>query len=54
MTTRVPLAFGLVADVVSDDTDRAPYVPPPVPTYEHNVRCQCQTCRPPVAANKGS
>jgi hypothetical protein len=51
MTTRVPLAFGLVADVVSDETDRLPFVPPPLKEYEHDDRCRCDKCRAAAARN---
>ena len=47
---RVPLKFGCVGVVVSDDVDRGPYVPPPVSMYEpHHERCGCPKC---VAARR--
>jgi hypothetical protein len=45
MTTRVPLHFGLVAEVESEDSDRAPYVPPPIARGEHHEQCGCDACR---------
>ena len=41
----VPLKFGLVADVVTDDaSDRVPPVPPPAPPSRHHDRCPCDRC----------
>jgi hypothetical protein len=44
ITTTVPLRFGLLAIVVSDDSDRGPYVPTPVARDDHHDRCGCSTC----------
>ncbi len=41
---RVPLKFGLVAQVVTDDSDRPPYVPPPIAPGEHAESCGCVQC----------
>jgi len=41
----VRLKYALVAEVVVEDTDRLPYVPPPVARAEHDVeRCGCPDC----------
>lgn len=44
MPILMPLKYGLVAAVVSDDTDRAVYVPPPVARGEHAESCGCPDC----------
>ena len=41
---RLPLRFGLVAVIVSDEQDRPPYVPPPMTDREHHERCGCDRC----------
>jgi len=44
-TVSVPLKFGLKAEVLTEDTDRAPYVAPPLPHYEHDAaHCRCEPC----------
>jgi len=42
---RVPLGFRLIAEVLVDDADRAPYVAPAVARGEHDERCRCDQCR---------
>jgi len=47
MTARVPLRYGLVAEIVAGDDDRPPYVPPPAPPpepYQHVGHCPCPKC----------
>ena len=44
MEQRYPLKYGCVAHVVIDDSDRPPYVPPPIPKYEHAPNCGCGAC----------
>jgi hypothetical protein len=43
-TLRIPLRHGLVAILVSEDTERSVYVPPPLARGEHHERCQCSAC----------
>lgn len=44
ITTTVPLRFGLIAVVISEETDRHLYVPPPVAWDDHHEACGCPTC----------
>lgn len=44
ITTTVPLRFGLIAVVISEETDRVVYVPPPVARDDHHDRCGCDHC----------
>lgn len=39
-----PLKYGLAARVVTDETDRAAYVPPPVAYGDHAATCGCRDC----------
>lgn len=40
------LKFGLTAQVITEETDRSPYVAPPLPHYEHDQQtCGCENCR---------
>ena len=42
-----PLRFGLVAEIVTSDDDRLPYVPPPAPPTDpaqHVAQCPCPKC----------
>jgi hypothetical protein len=41
---RVLLKYGLVADVVTEETDRPVYVPPPVDRGAHAETCGCAAC----------
>jgi hypothetical protein len=42
---REPQRYGLVAVVLSEETDREKYHPPPVPRDEHAVDCRCDDCK---------
>jgi hypothetical protein len=44
ITTHVPLRYGLLAIVISDESDRGPYVPTPVARDDHHEQCGCPTC----------
>lgn len=44
LTTTVPLRYGLIAVVVSEESDRKPYVPPPVARDDHHESCGCVHC----------
>jgi len=44
MTIQVPLGYGLVALLVSEESDRPVYVPPPIARADHHDRCGCQAC----------
>ena len=45
ITIRIPLRYGLVADLVSDpETERSPYQPPVIPWVDHHPQCQCGNC----------
>jgi len=41
---RISLCFGLVADIVTDETDRPAMTPPLIPHGEHHDRCGCEAC----------
>lgn len=41
---RVPLKFNLVAEIVSDESDRSIYIPPPVHNADHHETCGCPVC----------
>lgn len=45
MTLQVPLKYGLVAAVITEESDRVVYVPPPVAYGEHAATCGCPDCR---------
>ena len=45
MPIRVPLKYGCVAEVLTEDSDRPPYVPPPVQEQEHHPACRCERCQ---------
>lgn len=45
MPIRYPLNYGLVAEIVTDESDRPPYVPPPVKDHEHAATCRCDRCQ---------
>ena len=45
MPIRVPLKYGCVAEVRTEDQDRPPYVPPPVKDHEHAETCRCDRCQ---------
>jgi hypothetical protein len=46
MELHVRLKYGCGADVVTDDTDRQAYVPPPLAPEDHDAdRCGCGACR---------
>lgn len=45
MTTRIPLKFGCVAMVESDEIDRSPAAPPKQPVLPHGDQCLCAQCR---------
>jgi hypothetical protein len=40
----VRLKYACIAEVVLDDSDRLPYVPPPVPRDAHAETCGCADC----------
>jgi len=44
ITTRVPLRFGLIALLISEASDRPPFVPPPVAKGDHHQACGCEHC----------
>lgn len=52
-SAHVPLRYGLVADVVTEESDRpAVYVPPPVTPGAHADACGCLDCL--VKKHKGT
>ena len=48
LTARVPLRYGLVAEIVAADDDRpAPAREPARPPAAHHPACPCHKCQPP-------
>jgi hypothetical protein len=50
LLARVPLRYGLIAEIVAGEDDRLPYVAPPgvdSPPAPHHPGCPCVTCHPP-------
>ena len=43
-TIRLALKFGLVADVLLEESDRGVYAPPVIPREEHAASCGCEAC----------
>jgi hypothetical protein len=43
---RVPLKYRCAAVIVTEDSDRPMYIPPPIPKYDHHVDCGCPLCVP--------
>lgn len=44
ITTTVPLRFGCQAILISEESDRKIYVPPPVARDDHHEACGCVHC----------
>lgn len=44
MPTVQPLKYGLAATIVTDESDRPVYVPPPVARGDHAATCGCPAC----------
>lgn len=44
-TMRVVLAYGLIAEVLVEETERQPYKAPPVPREDHAATCGCDDCK---------
>jgi len=45
LTAKVPLRYGLVAEILASDDDRpAPSLSPPRPPAEHVAYCPCPKC----------
>lgn len=41
----MPLTYGCVAVIITEDSDRLPYVPPPIARDEHATdTCGCPDC----------
>jgi len=44
MKTILPLRYGLVAEVDSDEIDRERFTPPPIERSDHAEDCRCDRC----------